>query len=231
MKYMKIILLSLSVFHLFSLFYPCQVLSDGYEVPSINRTNKKAQFIPPFWEEAVTKIRVTTKIPILVPREIPRLEDIRLGNGRQMFGYSDGNTNKYTLAIRRFKECGPRNCILFEMDGEVITEKTEVWEKTYQYMLDISEGHASYCKKNPYPPCSEVILARKDLLNQVAPITLVNGIKGIFLPRYCFATGCLPAQIVWKNDIYQYRVRLHGSYQSPLKELVRIANSAIENQP
>jgi hypothetical protein len=154
-----------------------------------------------------------------------------LGNGGQMFGHSDGNTNEYMLDIRLSKECGPRNCILFEMNGELITEKTEPWKKTYQYMLDISNGQASYCKRNPYPSCSEGFQASNNLLTQVGPITLANGVKGFFLPQYCFATGCLPAQIVWKNNIYQYRVRLHGSYQSPLKELVRIANSAIENQP
>jgi hypothetical protein len=230
MKYMKIILLNLSVFYLFSLFYPFQVWSDGYGVSS-NRTYLKAQFIPALWQEAISNIRKITKVPILVPREIPKLEDSRLDNGMTIFGNSDGNANKYTLEIGLEKKCNwPRNCILFEINGELTTKKTETWEKIYQYMLDISKGHARYCKKNPYPSCSEVIQERKNLLSQVRRVNLAKGVKGIFLPRYCFSTGCLPAQIIWRTNIYQYRIRLRDMNRYPLDELVRLANSAIENQ-
>jgi hypothetical protein len=61
--------------------------------------------------------------------------------------------------------------------------------------------------------------------NKPGYITLARGIKGIFLPYNCGA-NCGTSKIVWEQSGYRYSI---GIKSGRLKEVVSVANSAIEN--
>jgi hypothetical protein len=217
-------------------------MADGYRSSYQEESYKKSQFIPPIWKDAFLKVSKVTKIPIIIPKVIPKIQDIRLQQGGRfgLFGNSNGNANEYTIEIGIFKTCDfmPRNCLLFTITGELITQKTSTWRRSYEYMISAYQNDLRLCKKYPIPSCSSSSIQKKgaitlkQLVNQAGFITLTRKIKGFYIPRYCFATGCRPAQIIWEqNGVYQYSASLYDFNRYPLDELVRLANSAIENQP
>jgi hypothetical protein len=101
--------------------------------------------------------------------------------------------------------CIISTCGLFgRAGGELITVNTIDYSKEYQNLV-----LAPYVKKGGY-------------------ITLSKNVRGFYLPAFCFLY-CNGGSIVWRQGKYQYFVsyRRGGS----LQELVKFANSAIENQP
>jgi hypothetical protein len=162
------------------------------------------KYIPPNAISAVENIKKKTRIPVLIPALFK--VDSRIPNNAAKANTQWFATQKsYSICFYSF------SCI----DGEVITEKTLGGSEQFQKLFTYPEGYL--CK----PKQDRIVNNRSGF------ITLSRGVKGFYLMPFSLGYCGYP-QVIWRQGRYQYSV---STKRGTFEELVKLANSAIDNQP
>lgn len=178
-----------------------------------------AKNILPVWKDAIADISKVTKVPILIPEMMPAPS---IDTNRQIFGYSSSDKDSYTIYLGFYNPCPiTKNCIFFSITGELITDKTQSGLLKYQTL-------AQQYKTSQERNCQEFSICRP-WAQEGGEIILAKGIKAVYIPSYCYGSGCSFAEVVWVQDNYQYTVAIE--HEPSTKKIIDLANSAIENQP
>jgi hypothetical protein len=172
-----------------------------------------AKDIPHEVQYALTKIRSETLVPIIVPTVMPRYDIAIVAGGRVDKVDAD---DAYEIFFGTTKECNIEKCSFGKIRGELISSKTDDPLSEYQSLL------------RTYIFTGRVQLRVEHPVEQGGYVVLSKGIKGFYIPAFC-TKYCGNPKVVWRQNKYQYYVSI--STGEGLKELVKIANSAIDNQP
>lgn len=139
-----------------------------------------------------------------VPIVVPLVQDNLLGEK----GFVSKNV--YRIDFNLFKGCrGARGCTYGFIEAELIHKDTLSGIQQYKaYRLDLYDYR----------------------FGEAREIALPTGISAFYVPPLCTAY-CGPSRITWRQDGFQYRVGTYYNDPRSIKELIKWANSAIENQP
>jgi hypothetical protein len=191
---------------LICIFLPQRTLSSK----EIYETRVLAKNIPDWMKFAVNNIIGKTEIPILVPT-------IKPTDHTKLIAGSKAKKESYEIYYGTTSNCTATNCSFGRIGGELITVKTRDYDREYKNLL----------LTVPEIPRNRS-LTFQNISNKGGYVTLSRKIKGFFMPSHCYAY-CNGATIIWRQDKYQYFVAYRPS--GSLEELIKFANSAIENQP
>ncbi len=199
----------------FNIFVNCLLLPLIMNVPIQNYCsgNIHAKNIPNEVKYALLDIETKTTVPIIVPTILPRYDIPLIAGGRVEKQYAK---DAYDIFYGTSHACNSNKCSFGSTGGELISDTTEDPIETYNSGISL---YARSGRPSEHPKKTE---------ESGGYVTLSRGISGFYIPSFCYAY-CNDAKIVWQQGEYQYYVA--RSKGGTLKELVKIANSAIENQP
>ncbi len=199
----------------FKIFFDCLLLPLIMNAPVQDHCsgNIRAKNIPTEVKYILLKIKSETLVPIIIPTVLPRYDIPLIAGGRVEKKYAK---DAYEIFYGTSKDCTSNKCSFGSIGGELISDTTEDPIETYNLGISLyaRSGRPPENPKNTEEPGGYITLSR--------------GISGFYIPSFCYAY-CSDAKIVWQQGEYQYYVAI--SKGGTLKELSKIANSAIENQP
>jgi hypothetical protein len=178
--------------------------------PDLSNSNGNilAKHIPSEVKYALAEIKTKTLVPIIIPvvltgYDIPLIACGGVGKKYAVNGYS---------IDYGFTDCKYSGKPKFVTGGELISEETLDPIKQYDYLFSIkvSTGRVTQSKDKTVG----------------GYITLSRGIRGFYIPPFC---PLCSVKLVWTQGEYQYFIQIPRG--GSLKDLVKIANSAIDNQP
>jgi hypothetical protein len=170
-----------------------------------------AKKIPSEVKYALAEIKTKTLVPIVIPTVLPRYDIPIIAGGRVEKEYAK---DAYEIFYGTSERCTSSKCSFGSTGGELISEMTEDPIKVHQRQV------------NSYLRTGRV---QNPIKKQGGYITLARGIRGFYVPSFCLVY-CGDDRIVWQQGKYQYYVAIPKGV-GRLDELVKIANSAIDNQP
>lgn len=160
----------------------------------------------PVFQPILPVLERQTQVPILLPSRLPTEGFVEVNGFFQLYAIVEtATTFEYRIILGFDEQCNGGNaCRYGYVSGKVITPIT----------LPINEEY-------------EVDPTYQPLRSPEAPrfISLVNGVRGYFLPYTC-AAFCSDSYLAWDLNGYRYMVSIKSG---TIKELVKLANSAISN--
>ena len=199
----------------FNIFVDCLLLPLIMNAPVQDhcRGDIRAKNIPTEVKYALLDIKIKTTVPIIIPTILPRDDIPLIAGGRVEKKYAK---DAYDIFYGTSYACNSNKCSFGSTGGELISDITENPIETYNLGISL---YVRSGRPPEHPKKTEELGGY---------ITLSRGISGFYIPFFCY-TYCNDAKIVWQQGEYQYYVA--KSKGGTLKELVKIANSAIENEP
>lgn len=154
------------------------------------------------FHSVLSELKTKTRMPLMLPAYVPQ-EDYSL--------YVTVNTaepEQYELTIGDSENCdGGNYCRYGTVSGQKITSSTPSIEQEYSFLNDPQ-----------YKPTERSP-------EKMGRVTLLNGIKGYFIPYVC-AANCDDSKVVWEQNGYRYLV---GLKRADKKAVVEMANSTIQD--
>jgi hypothetical protein len=190
----------------------CSLLSLIMSTPVLANYSGKvlAKKIPPEVKYALAEIKTKTLVPIILPTVLPRYDIPLIAGGEVDKKYTK---DAYYIFYGTSEKCTSSNCSFGSTGGELISDMTKDPTKEYNQLI------------SDYVTSGRLPKAPKRL--EGGYITLSRGIRGFYIPSLCVYCGS--AKIIWQQDEYQYFVAIPKV--GTLKQLIKIANSAIDNRP
>ncbi len=166
---------------------------------SLNQSQPHQIFRP-----ALSQLQAKTRVPLVLPTYVPQ-EDYSLH-----VTINTAESERYELTIGATEDCSGGNyCRYGTVSGQRITSSTPSIEEEYAFLND-----PQYQPSERSP-------------EKMGRVTLVNGIKGYFIPYVCGA-NCDDSKMIWEQNGYRYLVGLKSEKK---RTVVEMANSAIKNKP
>lgn len=172
-------------------------VDTAYSVPQVN----------PVFQPIIPVLQKQTQVPILLPSHIPTEEFVELdGDSKLSAIVETANSFEYSIILGFDEQCNGGNACRFGyVSGKIITPITLPLNEEYEFDPTYKP------MRSPEKP---------------GFVSLVNGIKGYFLPYSC-AAFCSDSYLAWNQNGYRYMVSIKAG---TLKELLKMANSAITNE-
>ena len=188
-----------------------------------------AKTVLPVFQSVVQQLQGQTQVPIVLPTQFSTQATVRLddssdnlqpyinvpispdGQFQQTYAYVlDSAKDSYTLTLDATPDCrGADACSFGILTAQAVYQNTPSVRDTYAFEL------APYFKPTARSP------------EHQGEVQLTDGVTGYFVPYVCGA-NCDTSKMFWEQNGYRYRVGIRMASQAAM---VRMANSAIENEP
>jgi hypothetical protein len=165
--------------------------------------------IPAPFQAIAAELQAVTQVPLRLPTRLPLTKE-----APPLYAtVTVRNRTEYEIILGLSADCGGGNaCRWGTLSGQQLTPNTPSIARQFADYTD-----PSYQPWTNLPP---------EIKKQFGPVKLTRGLSGFFVPATCGA-NCGDSMVLWEQNGFRYMV---GIKVGKLKEVIDLANSAIENQ-